>query len=299
MNQVISAIGLGFYWGIFALGLFITFRILDFPDMTVEGTFPLGACTCVAAITHGVSPVIATLLAFIVGLAAGFITSILATVGKIPVLLAGILVMTAAYSVNLRILGKATVGLLNYKTILQLPLLTGLKSGYTNIVVGLVMVLLVLGILSWLFFTEIGQALIASGDNAKMARALGINVNAMQIFGCMLANGLIGLAGGLIAQSNGYADVNMGSGTIVIGLAAIIIGEVVFGNLSLTARLFAVIIGSILYRFVLLAVLQLGFSSDDFRLVAAVVLTACLLSGQFKRKFRIKKLFKKAVGKLD
>lgn len=297
MNQIISAIGLGFLWSILAIGLFITFRILNFPDMTVEGTFPLGASVCVAAITHGVSPLVATLLAMGGGMLCGLVTGLLHTKGKIPVLLAGILVMTGVYSINLHILGKATVGLLNYPTIFSSGFLPSLKAGYDVIVLGFIISCGVVLLLCGFFYTEKGQGLIATGDNEKMAQALGIKPSAMKLLGLILGNGLIGLCGGLIAQTSGYADVNMGVGTIVIGLAAIILGEVLFSNLSLSARLFAVILGSICYRLVLLAVLQLGFSSDDFRLTSAIVLALCLLSTQFKAKFGINHLIKQGISK--
>lgn len=260
MSLITSTIGQGLLWGILALGLFLTFRILNFPDMTVEGTFPFGAAICVSALVNGVNPLIATALSFLGGMLTGLTTGLLYTKGKIPVLLAGILTMTGVYSINLRILGKANVGLLNKATLLNEHFLEKLPANFPTIVVGLIFAIVIIFLLALFLNTDLGQSFIATGDNEKMARSLGINTDNMKILGLMLSNGLIGLAGGLLAQNGGYADVNMGIGTMVIGLAAIIIGEVVYGNLSLTARLIAVVIGSIIYRLILLLVLQLGFS---------------------------------------
>ncbi|MCT7730952.1 MAG: ABC transporter permease [Lactobacillus crispatus] len=284
MSLITSSIGQGLLWGILALGLYLTFRILNFPDMTVEGTFPFGAAICVSALVHGVNPLAATILSFFAGMVTGLVTGLLYTKGKIPVLLAGILTMTGVYSVNLRILGKANVGLLNKNTLLNGQLLQKLPINFPTIVVGLIIAIIVI-------------VLLATGDNEKMAQSLGINTDNMKILGLMLSNGLIGLAGGLLAQNGGYADVNMGIGTMVIGLAAIIIGEVVYGNLSLTARLVAVVIGSIIYRLILLLVLQLGFSTNDFKLISAIILAICMMLPLFEQKFRTRKLLKKGVEK--
>lgn len=296
MSLITSTIGQGLLWGILALGLYLSFRILNFPDMTVEGTFPFGAAVCVTALVHGVNPLLATLFSFGAGLITGAVTGLLYTKGKIPILLAGILTMTGIYSVNLRILGKANVGLLNHATLLNSRLLAKLPPNFPTIVVGLIFGAVLVLLLALFLNTDIGQAFIATGDNETMAKSLGINTDNMKILGLMLSNGLIGLAGGLLAQNGGYADVNMGIGTMVIGLAAIIIGEVVYGkNLSLTARLVAIIIGSILYRLVLLLVLQLGFSTNDFRLLSSIILAICLMLPLFQQKFQVKKILKKGL----
>lgn len=297
MNLIVSAIGQGLLWGLLGLGLFLTFRILKFPDMTVEGTFPFGACVCVALITNGVSPILATVMSFVAGLLTGLTTGLLYTKGKIPILLAGILVMTGIYSINLHVLGKATVGLLNEKTLLTSSFMKSLPTNFPSVVLGLILVSVIIFFLALFLNTDLGQAYIATGDNPLMARALGINTDNMEILGLMISNGLIGLCGGLIAQNDGYADVNMGVGTIVIGLAAIIIGEVAYGELSLTARLVAVILGSIFYRFVLLIVLKLGFSSNDFKLLASLILALCLMLPLLERKFSLVKILKKGVQK--
>ena len=297
MSLITSTIGQGLLWGILALGLFLTFRILNFPDMTVEGTFPFGAAICISALVHGVNPIIATILSFLGGMLTGLITGLLYTKGKIPVLLAGILTMTGIYSVNLRILGKANVGLLNKATLLNEKFLQRLPDNFPTIVVGLLFAIFIILLLALFLNTDLGQAFIATGDNEKMAQSLGINTDDMKILGLMLSNSLIGLAGGLLGQNGGYADVNMGIGTMVIGLAAIIIGEVVYGNLSLTARLIAVVIGSIIYRLILLLVLQLGFSTNDFKLISAIILAICMMLPLFEKKFHTRKLLKKGVTK--
>lgn len=297
MSLITSTIGQGLLWGILALGLFLTFRILNFPDMTVEGTFPFGAAICISALVHCVNPIIATILSFLGGMLTGLITGLLYTKGKIPVLLAGILTMTGIYSVNLRILGKANVGLLNKATLLNEKFLQRLPDNFPTIVVGLLFAIFIILLLALFLNTDLGQAFIATGDNEKMAQSLGINTDNMKILGLMLSNGLIGLAGGLLGQNGGYADVNMGIGTMVIGLAAIIIGEVVYGNLSLTARLIAVVIGSIIYRLILLLVLQLGFSTNDFKLISAIILAICMMLPLFEKKFHTRKLLKKGVTK--
>lgn len=284
MSLIISAIGQGLMWGTLAIGLYLTFRILDFPDMTVEGSFPFGASVAVMAIVHGYSPMVALGLALVAGMVAGLMTGLLYTKGKIPVLLAGILVMTGLYSINLRILGKATVGLLNHPTMFQPLLQMGIANELATVICGGIMLLLVIGLLSLFLYTDLGQAFIATGDNEAMARSLGINTDRMKMIGLMIANGLIGLAGGMIAQNNGFSDVNMGIGTIVIGLAAIIIGEVVYGKLPLVARLMSVTFGSVIYRLILLVVLQLGFSTNDFRLFSALILAGFLVVPQFKQR---------------
>lgn len=297
MTLVTSTIGQGLLWGILALGLYLSFRILNFPDMTVEGTFPFGAAVCVTALIHGASPLLATLFSFIAGMITGAVTGLLYTKGRIPILLAGILTMTGVYSVNLRILGKANVGLLNHATLLTNALFNKLPANFPTIILGLIFAIVIVVLLSLFLNTDLGQAFIATGDNEKMARSLGINTDNMKILGLMVSNGLIGLSGGLLAQNGGYADVNMGIGTMVIGLAAIIIGEVVYGNLSLTGRLVAVVIGSILYRLVLLLVLQLGFSTNDFKLISAIILAICLMLPLFQEKFNVRKLLKRGVKK--
>lgn len=294
MNLIVSAIGQGLLWALLGLGLYLTFRILDFCDMTVEGTFPLGAVTAVTAITHGVNPFIATLLAVVAGMVAGLVTGLLYTKGKIPSLLAGILTMTAIYSVNLRIMGKSNISLLGQPTLFN-GALRNLPQYFDSVTLGLVVIAIVTVLMILFLATDYGQAFIATGDNPTMAKSLGIHTDKMVIVGLMISNGMVGLCGALIAQNNGYADINMGIGTIVIALASIIIGEVAFGELTLNQRLVAVTLGSIIYRIILLAVLQLGFSANDLNLISSVVLAICMMIPQFEKQFNIKKPILKGV----
>jgi putative ABC transport system permease protein len=263
MSLIVSSIGQGLLWALLGIGLFLTFRILNLADMTVEGTFPLGAAVAVAAISRGMAPWLATLLAVGAGMLAGLVTGLLYTKGKIPFLLAGILTMTAVYSVNLRILGKSNVSLLGKQTVFNSHFLTSLPQYFDSVVLGVIVVIVITLLTIFFLNTDYGQAFIATGDNPVMAKSLGIHTDQMVNAGLMISNGLVGLCGALIAQNNGYADINMGIGTIVIALASIIIGEVAFGELSLNQRLVAITLGSIIYRLILLVVLRLGFSAND------------------------------------
>ncbi|KRN27385.1 ABC transporter, permease [Liquorilactobacillus mali] len=291
--MIVSSIGQGLLWAILGVALFLTFRILNFPDMTVEGTFPLGAAVTTATITRGVSPFLACILGFVAGAVAGLLTGLLYTKGKIPILLAGILVMTACLSINLRIMGGSNISLLGKQTIFSNHFLESLPKYFDSVFVGLVTVAVITILLMLFLQTELGQAFIATGDNPMMARSLGINTDSMTIMGLMLSNGIIGLGGALISQSNGYADINMGIGIIVIALASIIIGEVVFGELTLNQRLIAVTLGSIIYRFVILIVLQLGFSTNDLNLLSAIILALCLMSPVLGKKLKLTKVLAK------
>ncbi|KRO03783.1 ribose xylose arabinose galactoside ABC-type transporter permease [Levilactobacillus paucivorans] len=299
MSLIVSSIGQGLLWAVLGVGLFLTFRILDFADMTVEGTFPLGAATAVMAISHGMNPLLATLLAFAVGALAGLITGLLYTKGHIPILLAGILVMTACYSVNLRIMGRANVSLLGKNTLFKNHFLASLPQYFDSVVLGTIVMVIITTIVIYFLQTELGQGFIATGDNQTMARSLGINTDNMKIMGLMVSNGLIAFGGALVAQNNGFADVNMGIGIIVIALASIIIGEVAFGDLTLNQRLVAVTLGSILYRFVLLIVLKLGFQANDLNLISAIILAVCMMLPVFKNVLNFKHLLKRGLDTND
>ncbi|GAB2021521.1 ABC transporter permease [Pseudolactococcus yaeyamensis] len=270
--MILSTINQGLLWAILGLGIFMTFRILNFPDMTTEGAFPLGGAVAVTLITQGVNPVIATFVAFLAGCVAGLVTGLLYTKGKIPTLLAGILVMTSCNSVMLMIMGRANLGLLGADK---------LKSTWISVSA----VLLVLMLIFYFLNTNLGQAFIATGDNVEMAQSFGINTGRMEVLGLVVSNGVIALSGALISQNDGYADVSKGIGVIVIGLASIIIGEVFFGNVSLFERLFAIVIGSIFYQFLILAVIKLGFNTNYLKLFSAIVLAICLMIPTFKDKF--------------
>lgn len=270
--MILSTINQGLLWAILGLGIFMTFRILNFPDMTTEGSFPLGGAVAVTLITNGVHPLLATLGAFIAGCAAGLVTGLLYTKGKIPTLLAGILVMTSCNSIMLMVMGRANLGLLGASK---------LKStGVSVLAVALVLVLMF-----YFLNTNLGQAFIATGDNVDMAQSFGINTGRMELLGLVVSNGIIALSGALISQNDGYADVSKGIGVIVIGLASIIIGEVFFGNVSMFERLFAIVIGSIFYQFLILAVIKLGFNTNYLKLFSAIVLAICLMIPTFKDKF--------------
>lgn len=296
MSLIVSAIGQGLLWALLGIGLFLTFRILNLADMTVEGTFPLGASVAVAAITRGIEPWIATLLAIGAGMLAGLVTGLLYTKGKIPFLLAGILTMTAIYSVNLRILGKSNVSLLGKQTVFSNAFLKSLPQYFDGVVLGTLVVIVITLLTVFFLNTDYGQAFIATGDNETMAKSLGIHTDQMINVGLMLSNGLVGMCGALIAQNNGYADINMGIGTIVIALASIIIGEVAFGELSLNQRLVAITLGSIIYRLILLVVLKLGFSANDLNLISSIVLAICMILPQLEYQLHLRRSFKKGLA---
>mgnify|MGYP000010229725 FL=1 len=280
--MIISIISQGLFWSILGLGIFMTFRILNFPDMTTEGSFPLGGAVAVTLITKGVNPLLATMIAILAGCLAGFATGLLYTKGKIPTLLSGILVMTSCHSLILMIMGRANLGLLGAKKIQDfLPF----SEEMNQIFLGLIFVVLV--ILALLFFldTKLGQAYIATGDNPDMARSFGINTGRMELMGLVLSNGVIALAGALIAQQEGYADASRGIGVIVIGLASLIIGEVLFKSLTLAERLMTIVVGAIAYQFLIWAVIALGFNTSYLRLYSAVILAICLMIPTLKNKF--------------
>ena len=274
--MIVSAIGQGMLWALLGLGIFMTYRILNFPDMTTEGSFPLGGAVCVTAITTGVSPFVATLLGVGAGMLAGLVTGLLFTKGKIPIILAGILVMSGLNSVILFVMKSPNKSLLNQPKIQDVFQKMALPDYYV------VMILLL-----FFFNTSLGQAYIATGDNEEMARSIGIQTDRMKILGLVLSNGLIGLSGALIAQNDGYADVSKGTGVIVIGLASLIIGEVLFGELTFGERLMAIVVGSIIYQLLILLVIKLGFDTTYLKIFSAVILAICLMIPQLKKALRL------------
>lgn len=286
-----GAISQGVLWGLMTLGVYITFKILDFPDMTVDGSFALGGAVSAIMIIKGVNPWLALLPAMLAGMAAGAVTGILHTKVKIPGILAGILSMIALYSINIRIMGQANTSLLGESTVLTI--LGNVINASTNnlaLIIGVLVSIIVISILYWFFGTEIGSAIRATGNNEYMVRALGANTDTMKIIGLMLSNALVALSGAFVAQSQGYADVGMGQGTIVIGLASIIIGEVIFGNrFNFAYKLVSVIGGSIIYRIIIAVVLQLGMESTDLKLLTAVIVAVALAIPVMKPK-AIKKM---------
>lgn len=273
MQIIISAIAEGLLWSFMAIGIYISFRILKKPDLTTEGSFPFGGAVAAALIVNDVHPVLATIIAFFAGAVAGYLTGLLMTKGKIPGLLAGILLMTGLYSLNLVVMGRSNISLLNR------PRITGLVNNYISlpmdfdaIIIALFMLSIVLSLLIYFFKADAGQALIATGDNEKMARSMGISTDNMKMLGLALANGLVGLSGALIGQYNGYVDISMGIGVFVIGLAAVIIVEIFFKDLSLSARFVSIPIGAILYRFIIAFSLYVGLPPELLKLVSAVIL---------------------------
>jgi putative ABC transport system permease protein len=289
--MVISAIAQGLLWAVLGIGIFTTYRILNFPDLTAEGSFPLGAAVAVTAIVNGLPPVLAMGLAVLAGMSAGLVTGLLYTKGKVPVILAGILVMTAMHSVMLYVMQRPNLSLLNHPRIFNS--LAFLPNYFDAVVVGLVVVSLVIGLLLFFFYTSLGQAYIATGDNEAMARSFGIQTDRMKIIGLVFSNGIIALAGSLIAQNNGYADVNGGTGIIVIGLASLIIGEVAFKDVTLGERLISIVIGSILYQLLLLGVIRLGFDTTYIRLFSASILAVCLMIPQIRQALKLDTLIRK------
>ena len=283
-----GAISQGVLWGLMTLGVYITFKILNFADMTVDGSFALGGAVSAILIVKGMNPWLSLIPAILTGMVAGGITGILHTKIKIPEILAGILTMIALYSINIRIMGQANTSLLGESTVISI--LNGMIGASTNtlaLVIGVIVSIIVIAILYWFFGTEVGSALRATGNNEYMVRALGANTDVMKIIGLMLGNGLVALSGAFVAQSQGYADVGMGQGTIVIGLASIIIGEVVFGNrFNFAYKLGAVVGGSIIYRIFFAVVLQLGMKSTDLKLLTAIIVAFALAMPVVSKKVR-------------
>ena len=280
--MIISSISQGLLWGILGLGIYLTFRILNFPDMTTEGSFPLGGAVAVTLMNMEVHPLLATLAGALAGCLAGLATGLLYTKGKIPTLLAGILVMTSCNSLMLMIMGRANLGLLDIQTLQDL---LPYSKDSNLIILGLMAVLFVIAGLIYFLHTKLGQAYIATGDNRDMAKSFGIHTDRMEVMGLVVSNGLIALAGALVSQQDGYADVSKGIGVIVIGLASIIIGEVLFSTgLTLLERLIAIVIGSILYQFLIAAVITLGFNTNYLKLFSALVLAICLMVPVLKKK---------------
>lgn len=289
-DLVLSTISQGLLWAIMALGVFLTFRVLDIADLSVEGTFPLGAAVAATMIDGGSNVWFAMLMATIAGCLGGTATALLTTKLKIPALLSGILTMIGLYSVNLMIMGKANIPLLRADTIFTITeSALGITSTMATLLVGFVATLLVVVVMYWFFGTVLGTAIRATGCNPQMARAQGVNTNIMVILGLLISNGLVGLSGALVAQSNGFADVGMGTGTIVIGLASVIIGEVLFGTRSFKNWLISVVLGSIVYRAVIAIVLEMGMPPNDLKLFTAVLVAIALSLPLVKSKFAILK----------
>ena len=273
IDILIPTVAQGLLWALLALGVYITFRVLDIADLSVEGSFPLGAAVAATALVNGYGMLIAFFLAAIAGALAGVVTGFFTTRLKIPALLAGILTMIGLYSINLHVMGKANVALLRVDTIFSYAESFGMSATVAMLTVG------------WFFGTEVGTAIRATGCNSQMARAQGVNTNRMIVLGLLISNALVALSGALVAQSNGFADVGMGTGTIVIGLASVIIGEVLFGTKSFKNCLISVILGSIVYRLVIAVVLQLGMPPNDLKLFTALLVALALSMPLIREKW--------------
>lgn len=294
-----GALSQGVLWGLMALGVYITYRILDIADLTVDGSFATGGAVCAVCVVNGVDPILALLLATIAGAVAGFVTGFLHTKCEIPAILAGILTQIGLYSINLRIMGRSNTPLLKSETLFKnISEMTGLSSTWTALIIGIIVSVVIVAILYWYFGTEIGSAIRATGNNEQMVRALGVNTSVTKILGLMIGNALISLSGALVTQSQGYADIKMGIGAIVIGLASIVIGEVIFGQKGNFAfRLTSIIVGSIIYRIIVAIVLQMGMNTDDLKLLTAILVAIALSVPVLISKRNQIAMYKKLTGK--
>ena len=315
LTSMLGAAGQGILWGIMALGVYITYKLLDIADLTVDGSFALGGCTCAVLILAGVNPVIATILAVGAGLLAGLVTGLLHTVFNIPAILAGILTQISLWSINLRIQGgKSNVPLLNDETIISKfvgrsgqatvetasPLIQrlGLTQSQASLVVGVVMVVILILIMYWFFGTEIGSALRATGNNEAMIRALGVNTNSTKLLALMLSNGLVAMSGAFVAQMQKYADIGMGQGAIVIALAAIIIGEVLMKRcVNFGLKLASAAVGAVIYFIIRAFVLYLGLNANDMKLISAIIVALALSIPTVSQKLADKKAYREGDDK--
>ena len=289
-DLAVSTVAQGLMWSILSLGVFLSFRVLDVPDMTCEGSFPLGGAIAATLITAGVSPWASLLAGALGGVVAGTVSGILYTKLKIPAILAGILTMIALYSINLHIMGKANISLLRTDTVFTLTQkMFDISQGAAAFLLPAGICLLLCFGIYWFFGTELGMCIRATGYNVQMMRAQGVNTDTMIIVGLFISNALIGLCGAVVAQNNGFADVGMGIGTIVIGLASVIIGEVILGVSSFKESLIAVIIGSVLYRIVIALVLFMGMPPNDLKLFTAVLVMIALAMPMIKENLNMGK----------
>lgn len=283
-----SAISQGILWGIMTLGVYITFRILNFADLTVDGSFTLGGGISAILVANGLAPVLALPVAISGGMLAGLCTGLLTTKMRIPGLMASILTQIALYSINLRVMGSPNVPLLRISTLFTQTADLGVPQRWATMVIGVLVALLVMGILYWFFGTEIGSAIRATGDNPDMVRAQGVHTHTTTILALVFGNGLVALSGGLIAQQQGYADIGMGAGTIVVGLASIIIGEIVFPRSNFFFKLIGAVLGSAAYRVIIAFVLDWGMKPSDLRLFTAIVVALALFMPTLRSQLRLK-----------
>ena len=290
-----GAVAQGIIWGFMAIGVYITFRILDVADLTVDGSFTTGGATCVILTLNGVNMGLALLISFIAGLLAGLATGLFHTKFGIPAILAGILTQLGLYSINLHIMGWGTkngsaanlqVSVDRYKLLVAGRYVRDLTLNNPLIVL-VIIIPIIIAVLYWFFGTEIGASLRATGANDNMARAQGINTDVTKVLGLMISNGIVAFSGALFAQYQGFSDVNMGRGAIVIGLAAVIIAEVVFGKVfrNFSAKLLGCVLGAVIYYIVIQIVLKMGLSTDDLKLLSALVVAVFLALPYWKSKY--------------
>lgn len=288
-----GAVAQGVLWGIMVLGVYITYRLMDIADLTVDGSFALGACVCaVLVVNKQVDPVVALLVSAMAGLAAGAVTGILHTVFEIPAILAGILTQISLWSINLRLMGgKSNIPLLKVETLIsKFVKITGLTQSQASMIIGIIAAIIIIAFLYWFFGTEIGSAMRATGNNEDMVRALGVNTKMTKLLALTLSNGLVGLSGALVCQSQKYGDINQGTGAIVIGLASIVIGEVLMGRLtSFYWKLTSVVVGSVTYFVIRALVLRMGLDANDMKLLSAIIVALALSFPVVLSKYRLRK----------
>ena len=298
LNALPGATAQGFIWGIMAIGVFITYKILDVADLTVDGTMCTGAAVCIMMITNGYNIWLSLLVAFIAGMLAGLLTGVFHTYMGIPVILAGILTQFGLYSINLKIMGKPnqTISADKYDLLVSLRNVKEL-SLKNSILIAVIFVAVLIAVLYWFFGTERGCSIRATGGNPNMSRAQGINTNANTIIGLMISNGIVALSSALYAQYQGFADINMGRGAIVIGLASVVIGTVIFDKIfhNFALKLLAVAFGAVIYHIVLQFVLWLGFDSNLLKMLSAIIVAIFLAVPYWKKKYFTKPVKKGVV----
>lgn len=289
LNSLPGAVAQGLIWGVMAIGLYITYSILDVADLTVDGSICTGGAVCVMMMINGYSVTVSMLCAFVAGMLCGFATGFFHTVMGIPTILAGILTQLALYSVNLKILGKANQALNagKYELLVSLRNVRNVPFYQNTIFIGAIFVVIIVAVLYWFFGTSLGCSLRATGSNLNMSRAQGIKTKVNTVLGLMISNGFVALSGALLAQYQGYADVNMGRGAIVTGLAAVIIGGAVFGKITknFAARLITVALGGVIYWIVYQLIISLGFDADLLKLLSALVVAVFLAVPYLKREY--------------
>lgn len=287
----LGALEQGFVYGIMVLGVYLTFRVLDFPDLTVDGSLPLGASVSAVALTHGINPFVSLLFALGSGFLAGVVTALLNTKLKIIHLLASILTMIALYSINIRIMGGPNISLLGAKNVLSPLQGMGIPGYIASPFIFGALAICATGLLIWFLHTELGQALMATGCNPQMITSQGVNTHNIIILGVGISNALVAFSGALIAQNQGASDVNMGVGTIIAGLASVIVGETVFGKRTIARSCIAALVGSIIYRIAIALALgvrwgRISFTPSDLNLITALLVIAALVAPKIKERFQ-------------